>query len=333
VPRRILVINVSRIGDTLLATPAIRALASAYPGATISVLAHPKRAEVLQHLPFVASVGAISKGRARLRGWLPGARFDLAIVYGFDRPLVAYALRVADKVVAFSQGDEALDARLHRAVEQPEFQSEHSVRLALRLTDSIGVAHAGYRLAYRVTDAEREWACRRIEPLRAASAGPLIGMQVASFPTKAYRDWPAEHFAQLARRVRKDHPRTQFLLFGGREERARTQWLAREITGACTNFAGALRLRETAALMSCVDAYLGVDTGPTHIMGCFDIPLVGLYHCYSPSRIYGALDHPCFYPVDHPKPYRCPPETPMAEISVDTVLEALESALQARASS
>ncbi|MCE9571511.1 MAG: hypothetical protein K8R10_16135, partial [Rhodocyclales bacterium] len=60
-PRRILVINVSRIGDTLLATPAIRALAAAWPEASLDVLGHPNRVEVLEHLPFVRRVGSISK--------------------------------------------------------------------------------------------------------------------------------------------------------------------------------------------------------------------------------------------------------------------------------
>jgi len=89
----ILVINVSRIGDTLLVTPALRALAKAWPQARITFLGHPKRVEIIEHLPFVAATGAITKHHARWRGWLARKRWDLALVYGFDRPLVAYALR------------------------------------------------------------------------------------------------------------------------------------------------------------------------------------------------------------------------------------------------
>src|SRR5262245_15493491 len=92
-PGRILLINVSRIGDTLLTTPALRSLAAAWPRATITALGHPARHEVLAHLPFVARAGAITKNTARLRGWLGSSSYDLALVYGFDEPLVAYALR------------------------------------------------------------------------------------------------------------------------------------------------------------------------------------------------------------------------------------------------
>ena len=127
----ILVINVSRIGDTLLVTPAVRALAKAFPAARITFLGHPKRMEVVEHLPFLARVGAITKHRALWRGWLPGKRWDLALVFGFDEPLAAYALRVARHVVAFRQQNAQLNAKLFRCIEKPAFQTLHA---ALRPT-------------------------------------------------------------------------------------------------------------------------------------------------------------------------------------------------------
>lgn len=327
-PRSTLVVNVCRIGDTLLATPALRALARAWPEAQLTVLGHPKRMEVLQHLPWLTSVGGITKNSSRLRGRLTGQQYDLALVYGFDEPLVAYALRVARRVVAFRQRDEGLNARLFRAVEVPAFQSAHSVRLALRLTDALGVPHAGYRIACQVTAGETAWAEERLRAIDARTSGPWVGLQVASFPTKAYRDWPAGHFLELARRIKLRWQGAHFLIFGGADDRVRTGQLARELGGDCTVLAGELSLRQTAALMSRTQLYVGVDTGPTHMMSSFDIPLVAMYHCYSPSRLIGALEHPCYYPVDHPRPHGCAMETPMAEITVDAVFAAVERALR-----
>ena len=324
--RSVLVINVSRIGDTLLATPALRALAHAFPEAELTCLAHPKRAEVLEHLPFLARVGRIDKRVAALLGRGPGRRFDLAFVYGFDRTLVSYALRVARRVVAFRQQSAALDARLAPAVAAPEPLSRHAVFMRLALVEPLGVAPAGLRLAYQVTEEERAWARKTLAALRPA-AMPCIGLQVASFPTKAFRDWPVESFAELARGIRARWPEARFLIFGGAEEKTRTRWLAGELGDAATNFAGTLSLRQSAALMSHTHLYVGVDTGPTHVMGCFDIPLVVMYHCHSPSRLLGPLEHPCFYPVDHPHAHPCPEETPMAAIGVDTVFAAVERAL------
>lgn len=329
-PRRILVINVSRIGDTLLATPAIRALAAAWPDAVVDVLGHPNRVEVLEHLPFVGRVGAISKKSAPWRGWL--ARFaksyDLAVVYGYDEALVAYALRVAKQVAAFRQNSERLNARLAVIVEPPAFQSDHAVRLALALPRALGVVSAGLRLSYAVTDAERDWAAATLAADAPAGAAPLVGVQVASFPTKAYRDWPIESFVALCERIRLHWPQAHFLIFGGTAEHERTAALKRQLGAAATLYAGRLSLRQTGALMSRLDLYVGVDTGPTHLMSAFDIPLVGLYHGFSRSELIAPLEHPCFYAVDHPRAGPdCPTEASMADIAVDRVWDAVRKAL------
>jgi len=331
VPSEVLVINVSRIGDTLLCTPALRAMAAAWPTCRITFLGHPKRVEVIRHLPFLARVAAISKQRAIWLGrlsWLAGKRYDLAFVYGHDRPLLEYALRVAKHVVAFRQEDENINRRLYRAVEHPAFQTTHSVKIQLLLPAAMGVEPAGLALAYRVSDDEKSWAAAELKKQLPAGAGPLIGLQVASFPTKAYRDWPLENFVALCERILAAYPVAHFLIFGGSEERERTEALKAHLGARASLFAGRLSLRQTAALMNTVDLYVGVDTGPTHIMGALHRPMVALYHGYSPSRVLSPLEHPCAYPIDHPRADRgATPETPMAEIPVSAVWDRVAAAL------
>ena len=300
-PKRILYINVSRIGDTLLMTPAVKAVAVRWPQAQIDLLAHPKRKEVLRFLPFIHSVGSITKNQAPFRGRLAafGSKpYDLAFVCNFDRALLTYALRVARRVVAFRQPDEELNRRLYRTVEHPGAQNAHAVETQLLLPAAVGVASAGKALSYRVTEDENLWAASFLARHHAQNRHPLVGLQVASFPTKAYRDWPLSHFIELCRRIRTVWPQAHFLIFGGDLERERTGEIAKILGAAATLCAGKLSLRETASLMNCVDLYVGVDTGPTHIMGALHRPMVALYHCYSPSLRYKPLDHPCLYAVD-----------------------------------
>ncbi|MFH1044058.1 MAG: glycosyltransferase family 9 protein [Pseudomonadota bacterium] len=325
----ILVMQVSRIGDTLLATPALRTLATAFPEARLTCLAHPNRVEILQGLQCIHHLGRITKKLAPLRGWLPGRNYDLAVVFGFDQPLVAYALRVAHWVVAFRQGNPALDARLWRAVEEPAFQSRHAVDYQLALTDAIGLPSAGRHLSYVVSADERKWASIRLASLRTRSARPLIGLQVASFPTKGYRDWPVAHFIELCRCIRAEHCCAHFLIFGGRLERERTQALHAALEDCSTHYAGSLSLRQTAALMNEADLYVGVDTGPTHIMGALHRPMVAMYHGYSPSRLLAPLEHPCLWTVDHPQAGQetSPDDYPMSDVSVDMVLAKVREAL------
>lgn len=327
-PRDILFINVSRIGDTLLVTPAVRAVSTHWPEARIHLLAHPKREEVLRHLPFVHRTGAIEKHRARFLGWLPGRRYDLAFVYNFDAALVEYALRVARRVIAFRQPDAALNARLYRSVDHPPPRSRHAVDIQLMLPAVLGIHPDGKHLAYRVTEEEDLWADNFLSRMQLSGRHPLIGLQVASFPTKAYRDWPLEHFLLLCERIRNAWPKAHFLIFGGSHERKRTSALAQQLGAAATLCAGRLTLRQTAALMNHIDLYIGVDTGPTHLMSALHRPMVALYHGFSPSRVLAPLDHPCCQAVDHPLADNCTPEASMADISVDQVWDAVCKALE-----
>ena len=328
-PQAVLAIVVSRIGDTLLATPALRAIAGAWPEAKLTCLAHPKRAEVLRNLPFLHRVGVITKTRAPLLGRISRQRFGLAFVYGHDRPLVEYALRVAARVIAFDQGDESVNRRLHQSVTLPPHQQMHAVRYRLALLAPLGIAPRGLALSYRVTDAENRWARQRLRAQFAGGCRPLIGLQIASFPTKAYRDWPIENFIDLCRRIRSHYAGAHFLIFGGKLERERTKLLYETLRGCATHYAGRLSLRQTAALMNQLDLYIGVDTGPTHIMGALHRPMVALYHGYSPSSLLAPLEHPSLYVVDHPQAGPdCSPDASMAAISVDQVWQRVAEALQ-----
>jgi heptosyltransferase III len=326
VTMRILAINVSRIGDTLLAIPALRAIAQAYPQAEITVLGHPKRVEVLEHLPFLHQVGSISKRWAPMRGWLK-KEYELAFVWGYDAALVAYALRSAHSVVAFRQADEKLNRKLFKVVEPYLFQSSHAVNLAMTIPAAIGIVTSGHRLAYHITEQEAYWAKKTLSTNLPEKATPLIGLQIASFPTKAYRDWPLDNFFALCERLLKTYPNTHFLIFGGTEESLRTEALKRHLGNTATLYAGRLSIRETAALMSVTDLYIGVDTGPTHIMSAFDIPMVVMYHCISSSKNTGPLDHPCAYLIDHPAGSGCSEWVSMSDISVDTVFQQAKLAL------
>ncbi|MEI7428844.1 MAG: glycosyltransferase family 9 protein [Betaproteobacteria bacterium] len=324
----ILVINVTRIGDTLLTTPSLRAIAAANPGANLTFLGHPKRTEVLCHLPYVKNVGSITKTWAPFLGHLGGKRYDLAFVFGFDEALVAYALRVARRVVAFRQKNDSLNQRLYRIAEACDPMPLHAVDYLLSLPAAADCPPNGRQLDFAITPEEATWAQAELARELPKHCHGLIGLQVASFPTRAYRDWPLEHFMELTERLRNTWPHAHFLIFGGPEEKVRTEQLAKHLGTAATLYAGRLTLRQTAALMNEIDLYIGVDTGPTHIMGALHRPMVALYHSYTPSRRLRPLDHPCAYIIDHPTPEStATPETKMADISVERVLKVVEQAL------
>lgn len=326
---KILIINVTRIGDTLFCVPSIRAIAQHYPGAEVTVLAHPNRYEVLEHLPYVQHVGGITKKTAWYRGWL-GKQYDKAFVYGFDAPLIRYAARVSRELVAYHQPDASLDKLITVQVEPPPFKSDHVVRQMLELPKAVGITTQNLRIDLVLTKAEQDWAKQKLREHGVVPENLIIGFQTTSFHTRPYRDWPIESFRELAKRITAQYPMARFVLFGGRDGLERNQALAAELGEHCISFANQLTLRQTAAIMSCLNGYVGVDTGPTHIMSTFDIPLVGLYHALSKTHHTGPLQHPQDYCINHPADEEDADDTiPMAAISVDQVLEQVHKALEA----
>jgi len=324
--QKILVIIVSRIGDTLLTTPAIESISRHYKETKITVLAHPKRYSVLQHLPFVHNVGFISKNTAIWKGWF-GKKYDLTFVYGHDKSLVLYALRISNRVIAFKQSDSKIDNRLYKSVEFPSSKDMHFVDIFMALPRAIDIHSHNKRLSLSLTRDDELFA-ENILNASKLSKKLLIGIQAVSFPTKAYRDWPTEYFLKLCKNIIDKNPNAHFLIYGGptEKEKEKLDLLSNGLSGYATSFVGK-SLRKTAAVMSKTHLYIGVDTGPTHIMSTFNIPMIVLFHCKLKSEIYGGLGHPCYFAIDHPNKKNCSEASAMSDISVKTVLDVVNKAL------
>lgn len=284
-------IIVARIGDTLLVTPALRALRAA--AGRLTVLVHPQRVDVLRHLDFIDELGTISKRSAWLRARLSRRRYDLAFCWGREPALLNYCLRAGKRSIAFDYPEFAgIRAAALQRVMVPAESSLHAVRERALLTDAAGIKTTNERLAYAVTGDEqcraREWLAQKLP----AGAKPLVGLQLFSFPTKAHRDWPLERFVEIARLLCQRHPQAHVLVLGDDNARLRAGPLGAALPGRVTVAAGGLSLRESAALMQQLDLYVGVDTGPTHIAGALGIPMVALYHPRYPGCNLMPLDNP-----------------------------------------
>lgn len=321
----ILVVAVARIGDTLLATPLLAAIKKALPACRLAVWAHPKRREALENLAVVDDLAGMTKHRTWLQGRFPAKLYDAALVLGHEPSLLAAATRLARRVAAFSP--KATDP-----VEEP--RSGHAVDHRLALLAPFGIPAASRRLLWQITPEESAWAERWLDrQLAGWRGGPLLGLQAASFPTKAYRDWPAGHFRMLLDRFLESHPTGRAVLFGDAAGRERAQGIAKDFAGRTAILAGEASLRQTAAVMARSAAYVGVDTGPSHIAGAVGLPMVVLYHPLHPGANLKPLDHPAALEViEHPAlasgDAAAIASASMADIPADTVWPALQRVLR-----
>jgi len=318
-PKKILVVIVTRIGDTALVSPILKSISNFYPNSKITVLAHPKRKMILQNLEFINKLKNITKFRARFMGWLSVKKYDLCFAYGHDIELVKYGIRVSKNTIAFSQRSEKVNSKLYKHTKDIEDLNLPQIdRLALLLS-LIKIPLISRRIHYKVSKKESDVADEFLIENKLYNKF-LIGFQAVSFPTKSFRDWPVENFHTYASKLLETNPNAFFLLFGSNDpkERVKNQWLETMLENNVINLSG-LSLRNTAALMSKINFYIGVDTGPSHIMSAFNIPTIVLYSNIFQSNYFGLMQHPLFVPIDHPKK-DSKVEEDMGEISVKSVL-------------
>ncbi|PWW05358.1 heptosyltransferase-3 [Mangrovibacter plantisponsor] len=322
-PRKILVINVARFGDTLLITPVLKALKEHWPMATLDVFAHKKTASIIENLPWVNQITPFSKKKAMWLKYFSPKQYDLALVYGNDDALVDYARRVSTLTVSFSNNP-GNDAWCTVAPPKQLIPAQQERAL---LAQAVGVNITDWHLAYCVTEQERNFAHRFLTRHNLQNKR-LVGFQLQSFPAKAYRDWPVSSFKAIAYRLLEHYPESHILLLGGVDGKSTADALASELGSRVTSFAGVLSMRQNAAVMSHLSLYLGVDTGPTHLAGALGIPMVAMYHAFHPGRYLAPQQHAELIVIEHPVKYAdASREEPMSKIDVDTVWNAVNTLL------
>ncbi|MDX7992027.1 glycosyltransferase family 9 protein [Xenorhabdus littoralis] len=325
-PQNILIINISRFGDTLLITPVIRALKAKWPEANIDILVHKRTKEILENIDSINKLKVFSKGKAKWCGWFSRRHYDLALVYGHDNPLLHYAKRKANLTVYFSDIS-AKKANEYAVAKPPELMQAQQERALL--INALGVEVHDWRLRYCVSQNEEEYA-RDFLRQQGLEQRLRIGFQLQSFPAKAYRDWPVEHFCELAQRIYRNYPQAHILLLGSKDGEESGQMLAEKLgTDRCTSLAGRTTMRQNAAVISQLNLYVGVDTGTTHLAGALGIPMVALYHSFHPGRFLAPQQHPKLAVIEHPTDYKqATRQDTMSEISVDQVWNSVQGLLE-----
>lgn len=110
--QRILIVTKSRyLGDTIVAVPAMRALAARYPQAHISLLSNPAAGELLRGCPYVHEYLArpvAARRRTDLEMWrvLRRKKYDMAVLFNrsLSSAVLAFMARIPQRVGFDTEG-------------------------------------------------------------------------------------------------------------------------------------------------------------------------------------------------------------------------------------
>ncbi len=265
---RVLILRGGALGDFIMTLPALQAIREADATGWITVIGYPHIAGLAQAGGLADEVRSLDEvGMARFFSWKPEfTEEQVAFVSSFD--LVISYLHDPGDIVRRN----LLQAGARKVIYASPIigGKEHAVEQLLR-----PVVAAGFEAA------AREPALRLDEEAHAAGRKWLAGMGlsrgvVALHPGSGSprKNWPVAGYARLARMVEEDLGRDCFFIIGEAdgEQRRRLAELAPGVAVLENR-----TLLEVASVLAVCRAYVGNDSGITHLAAALGLRVTALF--------------------------------------------------------
>ena len=273
--KRVLVVRLRSIGDTVLTTPSLIALRRALPDAQIDVLLEPWVAPLLEDLDVIDNVLTVPDGLVkRLQtAWdLRGRRYDAAInLHGGTTATMLTGATGARYRVGYD-GYQYSFLHTHRyppAVDYWNSPVAHSAEQQLALLGYAGI-EVRDRPKSRLTVTEKADAA--IDQRLADLDRPIALLHpAAAFQTK---QWPTANFARTAEYLAERGLHS--VAIASRPENQVLELLKSESKVPLTTF-NDLTLPEITALASRAHLFVGNDSGIAHIAAAVNTPSVVIF--------------------------------------------------------
>ncbi len=118
---------------------------------------------------------------------------------------------------------------------------------------------------------------------------PIILINANASDLLPQRRWPQTHFIALIQLLLTQHPHSFILLTGAPAEQAQAQYIVDQVNHPrCQNFAGKIKFSELPALYSISQLMVTNDSGPGHFAAVTDLPTYVIFGPETP-KLYGSL--------------------------------------------
>jgi ADP-heptose:LPS heptosyltransferase len=331
--KSVLAVQLKRLGDLILTTPALVALRQAMPQAKITLLIDRYSEELVPALPMVDEIWTYDRRRS-LPIWLKllFREYDYCFDFtGNDRSaLVAFLSKAADRV-SFS----FVARRRHRAWIYTDLVSSsvrdlHTIDHYLDLSRFIGFSGPTPEPTINLP----EDVIRAVPEILREIDLTMPFFVVHPGTARREKYWLPDRWAEVIRYL--CNRLSLACLFTGGSDRGEIEHIRAirkelEPTLSVFNLAGQIPFLVTAAMIRQSRFFLGVDTAAAHVASAFDRPALVLFGPTNPFHWYPRhqLGHvlragadASYQPLDPREPGR-----PMSDLSTQTVIDAMESFL------
>ncbi len=275
----LLVITLSNVGDVVMTTPVMEALAAAYPASRIDVVADARSSDLLAAAPWLGRLYHRHKrggAGAQWRLWRALRRTRYEVVADLRTGFLPYLLRARHRLV-----------KPPRDAARPHAVEEHFAVLA-PLLGAASPPPCRLHLA---------------DPARAAASALLADLPGrrwlaiapgANWPGKR---WPAQRYRDLLALAASDFDAA--IVLGGRGD-LETPFDGAGLTLAHANLVDRTTLPVAAAVLARAAAFVGNDSGLGHMAAALGVPTLTVFGPGQPARYrpWGARTHVVYAPDD-----------------------------------
>ncbi len=291
-PYRVLFLRYERIGDLIMATGILRAIARSHATIALDALVSPAAAPVLEQNPHVRRVLTFDRHSRRNYGRVlrevRRAGYD-AVVDGRLNHAAAYTstpllLLASGARYRIGTGGGAAD-RIYN-VRLPAYdRAVPYVEGSKALAEPFGVdpAAVNWQPEIFLSDTERAWADVVWETTRGGAGGPRLLVNLSA--SEPRRRWADDHFVAVLRDVRARWPAIPIVLIGLPAEWQRVLAVATAV-GEGVRAEPTPDLRHALALVATAERVVTPDTSISHAASAFRLRSVVLlkreHHPYAP---------------------------------------------------
>jgi predicted lipopolysaccharide heptosyltransferase III len=334
---KILLLQLKRIGDLILTTPAISALRERFPDAEVTMVVSSECADLL---PVIEGVDRILMARRNLRDLaaflaVAGKRFDYCIDFTRnDRSAaLAFLSGARKRVVSYRVRDQSKSrARLYTDFVDVRMRDVHTIDYNLSLLEPLGIRDVSCSLHLQLPQPVRE----KADALR--SNWNISKPYVVLHPGSARQEklWEPERWANIIERFGREDDFDLVLTSGtSKHEQAHIAAIKSRTRQPIIDLSGKTDLLALAALIEQARLLVTVDSAPMHLAAATHTPQVILFGPTNPFHwrptqspaliLHGKTSGPLteFAPVQ--------PRLPMSQISTEAVISAMDLLLSQHA--
>ena len=310
--RRILIIRLAPLGETVLMTPVIRAIRQGFPHAHIACMTDSIRTDLVRANPNLDEVLPYQSSIPRLIFSMAKRSFQLAVVL---QPTFRLVLHTFLAGIPYRIGFETNSGGrklLHLSV--PNNTNQHETARYLDVARLIGIEPESDEPEVFVDEESQAWASEFLRDAKIDADRLLIGLNPGSGTT--YRRWPIGRFADVGNSLQTDY-RAQLCIMGGPREDNLPHELAALIHGETTVITSTTPMQLAAIIQKC-NLLISNDTGPMHLSTALKTTTIALFGASNPVQ--WAPIWPQHTVISRNN---------MEEISVEVVLSAVQECLTA----